>query len=245
MPRQIIKRKLAEFQIIAPIYFAWFLNEKDSLWLNEMAKNCLSQVFDKCDLFKNDLMDVNLSIDLEKKFEFKNKRQLHCTAKFLGKNWANKSNLKEYVTDPWITQNLGKVFELELIGFSITKRSIAADVCLKREHIGKLWGNDLNQHEQLEVLEYLKKDNYNSVIDKTEFAHRAHITIGVGSGEKSYKAGIDLVIIKLMKINNELNGKEMQMVKTNNFEIIHINRSLCYCKLNNSIKLKALFSGEY
>lgn len=245
MPKKTIKRKLEEYQIIAPIYFAWFLNEKDSLWLDKLAKKCLSEVFEKCDLFKKDILDLNLSIELNTLFEYKNKHQFHCTAKFLGKNWVNKSNLKEYVTNPWVTQNLGKVFELELIGFSVTKRSIAADICIRKEQVGKLWGNDLNQYEKLEVLENFKDDNNNSLLNKEEFAQRAHITIGIRSGEKSYKAGIDLVVIKLMKKINELSGKQMQIVQTDNFEIIYINRGLCYCKLNKSIILNALFSGDY
>ncbi|RNA40083.1 2 -3 -cyclic-nucleotide 3 -phosphodiesterase-like, partial [Brachionus plicatilis] len=245
VPKETIKQKLKEFQVVVPIYFGWYLNEKDSLWLNKLAKDCLSEALDKCESFKIDLSNIRSDIDPEKLFEYKNKQQLHCTAKFMGKNWTNNNSLKEYVTNPWVSENLGKAFWLEIVGFSVSKRSIAADIFLKQEQVGKLWGNDFNSNEQLEVLEFFKEDNNNSVLDTIEFADRAHITIGIRAGEKSYKAGIDLVRIKLMKKLNELRGNKMRTVQTDNFEIIYLSDCLCYCKLNNSVKINSLFTGYY
>lgn len=210
-----------------------------------MAKDFLSQLLDKCESFKKDLSNIRTDVEPETLFEYRNKRKLHCTAKFVGKNWIKNRSLNDYVTDSYVNENLGRAFKLEIVGFSVSKRSIAFDICLRKEHVGKLWGNDLNNHEMLEVLEFFKEDNNNSMTDTIEFADRAHITIGIRSGEKSYKAGIDLVGIKLMKKVNELKGKKNQTVQTDKFEIIYLNDCLCYCKLNNSIILNTIFTGDY
>ncbi|CAF0832403.1 unnamed protein product [Brachionus calyciflorus] len=245
VPKEIIKNRLKEYQIIFPIYFGWYLNETDSVALTKTAKECLKEAMKLCENLKSDLINDRLNSDVKILFEFKNETHLHCTSKFIGRSIEKNPLMKEYAMNPRVTESLGTAFTLEIVGFSISKRSIAADVYLNKEQMGPLWGNDLNKLEILEVIQDLNINNNieSKIFDDFEYGARAHVTIGLKPNEKAYRAGIDLMKIKLInKLNYDFNVKNFENDK---YEFIYYNDSLCYCKLKNSIKFSTLFTGDY
>ena len=60
-----------------------------------------------------------LETNLAGLYEFKNFKKLHCTSKFYGQN----KEVDNYIKNPNVSLNIGKVFLLKIIGFSITSRT--------------------------------------------------------------------------------------------------------------------------
>lgn len=58
----------------------------------------------------------------ERQFDYSSAAILHCTAKFLGRNYSNHTD--SYLKNSNVLQNMGKADILKLIGISITDKTI-------------------------------------------------------------------------------------------------------------------------
>ncbi|RNA07261.1 2 -3 -cyclic-nucleotide 3 -phosphodiesterase-like isoform X2 [Brachionus plicatilis] len=229
-----IQKKLDAFELIIPRFYAWFLNHADSEFISSLAKTCFQECLDILE-FKKDFNDTKNSFVFEELFEIRNQNQLHCTAKFLGKD---SDLVKEYFFDLEVNQSMGKVFTIEIVGFSITNRSITADVRLR--NVGNLWQNDLNEEEMEEVMENEILLNHKSLFDELKYADRAHLTLALEPNLSACKSGIDLVTLKLLLIN-----KNYKNLKTNDYDLFYFGQCLCYAKLRKIIKIPSLFAAQY
>ena len=230
-----IQNKLDAFELIVPRFYGWFLNQTDSQLVCNLAKVCFQNCL-KFQNLENNFRKMKGSIVFEQLFEMRNQCQLHCTAKFFGKQ---NDILDGYFFDVEVNQSIGKMFPIEVVGFSITERSIVADVSLK--NVGNLWQNDLNEEETKEVLDRKKLiDENNSEFEKLNCADRAHLTIALESNLEAKKSGIDFVFLKLLKIN-----KSYISLETDNYDLFYFGQCLCYAKLKNIIKIPSLFATRF
>ncbi|CAF0962127.1 unnamed protein product [Brachionus calyciflorus] len=234
-----IKKKLDDFQLIFPRYYAWFLNEIDSKYLCNLARETFEKCVNLSQNLSNDFIVLKKSLDPRALFEFRNELQLHCTSKFIGQNIDSNKDSRDYCFNLEVNENIGKVFSLELSGFSISDRTLVGDVRLKKN--STLWNNDLDQEEKMEVLDQtdltsLKQD----VFECLNNADRAHFTLGLEPGLKAYKSGIDLVRVKLLK-----KLFKYKKFECDDFYLFYLGNCFSYVKLKKPIKLWAIFSGVY
>lgn len=75
VPLSALEMKLEQYHIILPYYFAWFLNNKDSDNLINLAKDVLKETVNLVVQFKNDLLNNKskffisfVKIDFKSKF---------------------------------------------------------------------------------------------------------------------------------------------------------------------------------
>lgn len=227
-----IQKKLDTFELIIPRFYAWFFNQADSKLICSMAKKCFDQCLEILEL-KTCFKKTKNSFIFEDLFEIRNQEQVHCTAKFLSKEIC-----PEYFFDPEVNQCMGRMFPIEIAGFSITNRSIAADICLR--NVGNLWKNDLNENEMEEAMQNINELSDKTIFDKLEYADRAHITIGLEPNLSANKSGIDLITLKLLRIK-----KSYTKFQTDDFNLFYFGDCLCYAELKKTVKIPSLFAAQY
>lgn len=195
---------------------------------------------------------------------------LHCTAKFLGRNFNNHQD--PYLKSSKVSENMGKMHRLEITGFSISHRTIGnifgityikqtiadtktrlilfiAAVVKLNPDMKSLWDNDLHYKSVEKIIdedEYFKMvRDKPRLIKELEIADRAHLTIGLAANTQAVQSGIDLLNIKLRIKLNKLLGKPTNTVKANKFEIYFLGGCYCFLKLNESVFVDSIFAGEY
>jgi len=144
VPRNIITKRVKEYELVTPRYFGWFLNEADSLVLLEMANSLLLRCLQTSHLFMEDFKQFSGAQSLEDMLNFYSRRNcrgvgskiLHCTSKFLRKGEA-----RDYFDRPELGEGLGKTSVMRIGGFSFSSQTFGAKVELSDQQLA-LWDQD-------------------------------------------------------------------------------------------------------
>lgn len=111
-----------------------------------------------------------------------------------------------------------------------------------------LWDNDLDRDKIEKILDnkyFNELKDKKKLIEKLEFADRAHITIALASNQSAVQAGIDIIDIKLRRKFNEMMNKSVDIREFGNCEISYLKDCYCYVNFKKSIFLNSIFGGEY
>ncbi len=149
VPEETIRKRLGEFQVVIPTYYAWFLSTRDSKALSSYGRRFLVRCLEQCADFRHDFEAICCKVDDALNYYNRDacvhssRQILHCTAKFCGKNGGN-----DYAALAVVGDNLGKVSTLSVIGFVFTKDTLGARVMLDSDQL-ELWGQD--DEEKFEI----------------------------------------------------------------------------------------------
>ncbi|CAD5117232.1 DgyrCDS6028 [Dimorphilus gyrociliatus] len=213
--KEVLERKLKNYELIRPVYYAWFYNEEDSEMLRKMGKDFYTSAkkvkeftFVDTTTFEDTFTRDNSS----SKF-------FHCTAKFLG----TKQKAKELTNfENFANKFIGSTHLMHITGFLISPRTICAKVELTEEQL-KLWDDT----------DIPNKEN--------QRGSKAHITIGYKKNERAVEAGNDVV----KYILEEKNEKAINTITTSEGVINLFKNGLIFLKLKKSIEINGIFAGRY
>lgn len=114
-----------------------------------------------------------------------------------------------------------------------------------------LWKNDLDK-QQMRVLMsndvYFKEMPANQehvLINKLNYAERAHVTLALAENEHAVQSGVDLIHTRLRMKLHECNGKRLRPIQTSHLNIYYVNDCMCLAYLREPIYVHTLFAGEY
>ncbi|KAG0710792.1 NEDD4-binding protein 2-like 1 [Chionoecetes opilio] len=137
--------EIKSYQPVQPIYYGWFLNDRDSEEMKSIGWSWFQQALGIQDFVQEFLQafQVNSTEDLLNLFAKDSFIDggciLHATSKFTARGKV--MGAKEYITDPLVRNSIGKGFRLCVIGFVLTTRTIGARLKLTHEQLD-LWSND-------------------------------------------------------------------------------------------------------
>ena len=178
--------------------------------------------------------------------------KLHCTSKFCGKS-KTEYHVVQYVKNQNVIDSLGHVFRVKVIGFSISKNSIAADVAFEDiQSFQKLWNNDLEEERFKDIVasKFYADMSYRDAKELQKKlghgGHRAHFTLGLANGQLPVQSGIDLVNIKLRKAYlrdsvQEINVEGSDLIAS----IFYMGETYSYVKLKSFLEFESIFAAEY
>ena len=148
VPEEVLRNKVKQFELVLPLYYAFFLSDGQSQTLLKLGLSWLRKCIDNCQEFVEDFKGFSRATSLAAMLHYfsrdmclpSNKRIVHCTAKFCGKDPTKAS--KDYAKSKTVLDSLGRVFDLSVIGFVITKDTFGARV--------ELTGSELDLYDQPE-----------------------------------------------------------------------------------------------
>ncbi|CAL4184801.1 unnamed protein product, partial [Meganyctiphanes norvegica] len=153
---EIIMKKVKMYQEPCPLYYGWFVNETDSITLLEIGKNWLKNALEELPYFFTDFSAQSGKLTKEEMINYFTRESfyhgnsmLHCTAMFTGR--GSQPDAKEYMKKQEVVDSLGKYFELNIIGFVITPRTLGARIQLSTDQL-ELW----NQNDAEETPDYIR-----------------------------------------------------------------------------------------
>lgn len=85
-----------------------------------------------------------------------------------------------------------------------------------------------------------KKD----LLEKIEFADKAHITIGLAESVQAAQSGHDSFNLKLRLKLNDLLKRDLVKYDTEECQFIYLGDCYCFAKLKRSIFVPAIFSSD-
>ena len=149
----VLRQKVGQFEVVYPMYFAWFVSLVDSQALLKMTRDLLKKCLENCDMFRTDFEEFSGLSDMEAMLRYfnrhncldSNKKTVHCTAKFCG---DDKDSAKKYCSRKEVVESLGKTFDLKIIGFVITKGTFGARIMLDEEELELYAQNEDNVDEE-------------------------------------------------------------------------------------------------
>lgn len=172
--REVLEKKVAQFETALPIYYAWFLSPSDSRALMDRGRILFKNVYENCDAFRENFAKFSSMLNFQSAMDFYNRDMfvsgdqyiLHCTAKFCGMDAkANEENgAKEFATNKKVQANLGKVQNLKIIGFFFTKETFGCRVELTDEQ--------LEIYDQDEQIKRPQKRQYGTVSSKAKHPNK-------------------------------------------------------------------------
>ncbi|CAM6053581.1 unnamed protein product [Sphagnum tenellum] len=141
---------VGEFGEVLTMYFGWFLNRNDSKNLVVLGKRWFSLCFESCAEFREDFRQLKIYFNQHQRNSLvANKEMLHCTAKFCG--------TMGYATKEEVVRSLGRVFDLSIVGFVITKRTFGVRIKLGEEEL-ELWDRDDNEESPDKLIKSGKRE---------------------------------------------------------------------------------------
>lgn len=159
---EIIYKKVKMYQDPCPLYYGWFLNEKDSAVIIELANAWLKTALEELPYFFRDFSAQSGKTTKEDILSYFSRQHfpnandiIHCTSKFTAR--GSQPNAKDYMRSPKVVSSLGKYFEVNIIGFVITPRTLGARIQLTSEQI-ELW--EQNDDEEPPVYERIYPQNF-------------------------------------------------------------------------------------
>jgi hypothetical protein len=162
------------------------------------------------------------------------KKLLHCTAKYCGKALNTHLN-SNYFKKSQVAKSIGEYFRLKIIGFTISHKTIGAQIKLENECIN-LWDNELTESQLNDILSEINLES-----NKINFSNatRAHLTIALDDKTQAVQTGYDqiqlLALLEQDKIKKEI-------VKFDDFDLYFMHNYGSYLKLNNPLYIDTLFS---
>ena len=167
VPAEVLRKKVSQFEVVYPMYFAWFMSLVDSQTLLKVTRNLLKDCLEKCDQFRKGFEELSGLTDEEAMLRFFNRRNcldsnkkiVHCTAKFCGND---KDSAKKYCKRTEVAESLGKAFDLKIIGYVITKGTFGARIMLDEEELKVYDQNENNVDEERKRFESFNNGRANS-----------------------------------------------------------------------------------
>ena len=149
----VLAKMVGKFEVVYPMYFAWFVSLLDSQALLKMTRGLLKSCLENCDPFRRDFEDFSGLFDMDAMLRYfnrrncldSNKKTVHCTAKFCG---DDKESAKKYCKRKEVVDSLGKTFGLKVIGFVVTKDTFGARIMLDEEELEIYAQNEDNVEEE-------------------------------------------------------------------------------------------------
>ena len=113
----------------------------------------------------------------------------------------------------------------------------------------ELWSNDFSDEELTDLLSAdsffnLSNKKKKELIQRLNFADKAHITIGLAGQEKAMQSGLDMINLKMRYRLNEMLHKEAVKHETDEFEFTYLNNCYCLAKLKEPFLVSGIFSFE-
>lgn len=208
-------------QRFTPAYFGYFIGLDDSKRLWELTQNLLTQCRQSnFDSFP-DLTNLNRD-----RFAAASRNIMHCTMKFCGKMQGSAYTNRQNVID-----NIGKVDDLEIVGFVLTSKSVGAKVRLSSKQIA------LYEDDGVDV------ENQCLNVDENG-AESCHVSIGT-TGDHRPKVVRDDVK-SAAKVERE-HFRTSQPLPKFDIEMGVLKRcapDLWVVSLNRSLRYPALFTGS-
>ncbi|KAK8736144.1 hypothetical protein OTU49_004843 [Cherax quadricarinatus] len=153
---KIIAQKVHTYQPVQPIYYGWFLNEVDSQKICLIGQQWLQQAL-SVDDFLQDFSENTQLLSVEEIINFFSRDSfvdggdiLHSTAKFTARGKAQ--GAMEYISSSVVKGAMGQCFQLHIIGFVITPRTLGARLKLTEDQL-ELWANNDNEDPPAYILE--------------------------------------------------------------------------------------------
>ena len=230
--KNVLQKKIDTFSSPSPLYFGWFLGNRDSKRLKDGGYKLLNLFHEKCDRFKQDFhlsMSAVNSSSIDEYFKTprglgsNEKAVLHCTSKYCGRSKHGKCNpnISSYLSDPIVTKSLGSMSRLNITGFIITNRTFGAMVQLSDQQI-ELYDNE---------------DGYSSI---------AHITLGLAGGVMPVQTGIDIREVLNMERTSGTKATYTYPIPKTKFTLQRIDESIWVVDVTaRNLSLRGLFSAQY
>ena len=225
VPKEVLHKKVKTYNPAVPLYYGWFLSSYDGKQLLELSNNLLKLCLEKCDKFHSDFQEFSSMSSTSSQVNYytrpTNKEsqissKLHCTAKFCGKARKGKylTDVLDYVSNTEVSESLGLLSKLSVIGFVITKSTFGARIALSdiqlelyNQNDDEIQDNKFNPNESKlnSSFEYVAAEqiqnleNMNNIEKTTNFypvpgkGRRAHITLGTADGVAAVQTGFDLL----------------------------------------------------
>nr|CAD7257736.1 unnamed protein product [Timema shepardi] len=141
---ELLAAKIAQWEVVVPLYFGWYLNEADSHILSLVGLAHLEECL-QVPAFLEDFKDFSKLTDISKLLRYYTLPKscpggmLHCTAKFcLG---GKVPGSLEYASKEEVVDSCGRSYPLLIVGLLMTPRTFGARVKLEKEQL-TLWGGE-------------------------------------------------------------------------------------------------------
>ena len=184
--------------------------------------------------------------------------KLHTTSFFAAR--GNVEGSMEYSQREAVKGSIGKHFELTIIGFVATPRTIGARVKLTEDQL-KLWGQDDYENKPKSCLSHSERsrcgdvlnfrdvsdevgsnDNENFFRPTSGFGSRAHATLGVATGSAAVVTGLDLIEVVTCEEEEPFGGEE---VRVDGGIARYYGEGRVAVYLNKPVVVHSIFSGKY
>ena len=230
--KNVLQKKIDIFSSPSPLYFGWFLGNRDSKRLIDGGDKLLNLCYEKCDRFKQDfhpLLSAVNSSSMDDYFKTprglgsSNYAVLHCTSKYCGRSKHGKCNpnISSYLSDPIVTKSLGSMSRLSITSFIITSRTFGARVQLSDQQI-ELYDNG---------------DGNSSM---------AHITLGVAGGVMPVQTGIDIREVWNMERTSGTKAIYTYPIPKTKFTLQRVDENIWVVDVTaRNLSLRGLFSAQY
>ena len=230
--KNVLQKKIDIYSSPPPLYFGWFLGNRDSKRLKDGGDKLLNLCYEKCDRFKQDFHPLLSAVNRSSMDEyFKTPRGLgsnenavlHCTSKYCGRSKHGKCNpnISRYLSDPIVTKSLGLMSRLNITGFTITNRTFGARVQLSDEQIDLYDNGDGN-------------------------SSMAHITLGIAEGVMPVQTGIDIREVLNMERTGGTKAKYTYLIPKTKFTLQRLDENVWVVDVTaRNLSLRSLFSAQY
>ncbi|XP_045582125.2 2',3'-cyclic-nucleotide 3'-phosphodiesterase isoform X1 [Procambarus clarkii] len=168
IPEKIIAQKVHAYQPVQPLYYGWFMNEVDSKRICSIGQEWL-QLALKVDDFFEDFSQNTQLLSSEEILQYFSRDSfvdggniLHCTSKFTGR--GKPPGALEYINSSHVRSAMGRCFQLRIIGFVITPRTLGARLRLTEEQL-ELWGNIDDEEPPANIAEPMQQRKYDTGSD--------------------------------------------------------------------------------
>ncbi|XP_067686437.1 2',3'-cyclic-nucleotide 3'-phosphodiesterase-like isoform X2 [Haliotis asinina] len=266
----ILREKVHQFENKAPVYYGWFLTEESSKDVRFIAKH----LYEECQKHFSDYCRTILEVhrkkyhkpsqeneksQLQLHFPWKSNDLLHCTAKFCNKGRA--VGASTYHSRQDVSDNVGKAFRLEVVGFTFSQNTVAGRIHLNEEQCALF--DKPEERERDEVISRNKAVNarlaqmskYQTRIkDKIPsptasaskratlpppkgFGRSAHLTICCSQGVQNSKTIHDMLDI----CDKESAGEMGHRVNVAGGEAVYLGEGFCVVYLYRPIYVTTLF----
>ncbi|KAM4692269.1 2',3'-cyclic-nucleotide 3'-phosphodiesterase [Rhinophrynus dorsalis] len=212
---------------IIPLYFGWFLAQRDEDNLRKTTHEFLEQLGNFKE-FKKRLQPFGIEdkhkLDLKKYFA-KSPLLLHCTSKYC--DYGKVVGSEEYAQLEAVKKAYSKAYTLHITALFVTPRTAGAQIELTNEQLS-LWAPDAEK-------EVMPKESFPR-------GSRAHITLGTAAEVQDVQTGIDLLeFIKMQQAGRE--GESMGELIGG--KISYYDNGMWMFTLSRKIEVKTIFSGYY
>lgn len=277
---EVLRRKVGQFKDIIPTYFALFVNVDTSLLVLETAKSILASCLQSCLDFEANFASFSSMINLRSMLGFytrdeclpSNKKMVHCTMKFCGKDGGS-----AYIRKPVVQNSLGKVFPITVIGLVFTPRTFGARVLLTEEELeiynqddsesnpnplpkrrkpksSKKRGSKTNLKDQISTdcdaivpkilpTRILTQDN--PYIPIPGRGRRAHITLGTSDGVPPVTTGFDVLEVVQREKEAFESSLSVPTFDTAFGKLRNLDDELWVLYFDRAWEIDSIFTGSY